>query len=167
MSTAYGLVNNDQIENPVPSTRLYHGSMFQQSELKPGFRHTGKLVNWDHYESNTYLYATEDEEMAKVLGFFSAIEKKFKVKRSRVDDKKKEISLEFEGPAPDVEKLKELPVFLYTIAPSPSEDWQKVKNPYNGIDTEWKTNKTVGETSIISCVQLDLQTFLAAYTINC
>lgn len=119
---------------------LYHGSLYDQTELMPGFKHTGKVVYWDGgIESNKWLYATTVKEEAIRLGLGSALEKTFETDRfSYVDDLffiwcKNQISKE---------QLYKLEIYLYTI-PFDEKVWVKNDNPYNKIDTEWVTQKTV------------------------
>ena len=60
---------------------LYHGSLYKQNELMPGFKRSGKLVQWDGIENNTYLYATTDQLEAISLGLGSALEKELDSRR--------------------------------------------------------------------------------------
>ena len=141
---------------------LYHGSAFKQDELMPGFRHSGKLVTWDKYESNAFLYATTEKEQAKLLGIMSGIEKKYSLKHTRFDVNQKTIDLTFDGRHPHVDDIMASPVYLYTIPLN--EQWKRVNNPVNGIDTEYKTSATIKE--LLDVQTLDVPSILADYSIT-
>lgn len=141
---------------------LFHGSGFEQSELKPGFEHTGKVVSWDKYEDNTYLYATTDRDSALTLGLSSAIEKRYDLKHTRIDNKTKTIELKFDGPIPTLAAIEKTKVYLYTV-PLDSA-WTKNNNPYNNIDTEYKTKQTI--TGILECIRVDTSDLLKEFTVS-
>lgn len=147
-------------QNP---NELYHGSGYKQEELKPGYQHSKKLTVWDQYESNAYLYASSDRDSAMLLGFSSAIEKKYKLNKTKIDESKKTIFLEFEKHAPSLEDLFNTEVYLYSI-PYDSKLWQKNSNPFNNIDTEYKTTATI--TKINDRQQLNLHDVLSDYQIQ-
>jgi hypothetical protein len=140
---------------------LYHGSRFEQTELKPGFYHSGKLVTWDGTENNKHLYATTDESLAVELGFASSIEKQFPIDRFHVD--KKKIKIQTKQPL-TVQQLEQVPVFVYTIELLPQEGWVKNNNKHNGIDSEWKTPETVK--AIVHCRAVNVREWLKHYQID-
>lgn len=119
---------------------LYHGSLYEQSELMPGFKHTGKVVYWDGgIESNKWLYATSVKDEAIRLGLGSALEKTFETDRfSYVDD----LFFIWNDKPFNKQQIYNLKIYLYTIPFNP-EVWVKNDNPYNQIDTEWVTQQTV------------------------
>lgn len=142
-------------------TVLYHGSRFKQTELKPGFLHTGVLVEWDETESNKFLYATSVYNTAMELGFASSIEKAFDVDHFHVD--KGIISIQ----TPDdlkIEQLYNLPVFIYTLQCLDGDCWMKNANEHNGLDTEYKTNRTIR--AIEKCEALDIRKWLTNYEVR-
>lgn len=142
-------------------TVLYHGSRFKQTELKPGFLHTGVLVEWDETESNKFLYATTVFNTAAELGFASSIEKAFNVDRFHVD---KGIICIQTPDALKVEQLYNIPVFIYTIRCLDKDCWVKNANEHNGLDTEYKTNRTIH--AIEKCEPLDILKWLANYEVR-
>lgn len=133
---------------------LYHGSMYKQPELMPGFKRSGELVQWDQTESNEWLYASSDRDEAIMLGISSAIEKNWLLDRYHYDAKRKEITIDTSEhfTLSDVMKL---PVYLYTIAGESDDRWVPNLNLNNGILSEYKTQNTV-ESSIRKCEKLDL-----------
>lgn len=141
-------------------TVLYHGSHYCQTELMPGFKRSGKLVQWDKTESNQWLYATTDREAAMVLGFASAVEKHFDLHHFRVINKGY-LELIFEKNKPTFQQLKRLAVYIYTIHKGVGDGWQKVNNLTNGIETEFKTQQTI-QSNIINIEALDLYSWLRA-----
>lgn len=130
-------------------TVLYHGSAFWTGKLKPGFQHTGVEVKWDETESNHYLYATTEREMAITLGWASAIEKRYgldhfqTIGNSILIDVPKDVR-----PKPKKEELLELEVWLYKIVPAPKEDWELNKNPHNNLKSEYRTQRTITPKSL-------------------
>lgn len=124
----------------LPKT-LYHGSSFLETDyLLPGFYHSKKLIRWDETESNLYLYATTDKEEAVMLGFASAIEKKFKLNHF----KRTETEIIIETPSKiSVKDLDDLDVYVYKITPKEKDTWVKNKNERNGLDSEWKTVRKI------------------------
>lgn len=143
-------------------TTLYHGSGFEQDELKPGFMHTGKVVSWDNYENNTYLYATTDRDSALTLGFSSAIEKKYDLKHTHIDNKAKTIRLKFDGHVPERSAIEKIKVYLYTLPLEPF--WVKNNNPFNNIETEYKTKEVVK--TILERVRVDIPALLREYQLS-
>lgn len=149
------------VSQHLPKT-LYHGSGFEQTELKPGYKHTKKLVTWDNTESNAYLYATIYKEAAELLGISSSLEKKFELHRTQINEESKTVNLIFYNDIPDKEELFKVPVYLYTI---PFTDaWRKNTNKVNNIEGEYKTVETI--TNISSIEQVDVRKLLADFTIN-
>lgn len=122
-----------------PST-FYHGSLYKQKELMPGFKRSGELTTWDVTESNKNLYVSTDREEAIRLGIASALEKVFDSDRFATHGEdltvycKKDITLD---------DFWNLEVYLYTIPNRPEDEWVKNCNPHNNIETEWITQNTV------------------------
>jgi hypothetical protein len=140
-------------------TTLYHGSGYKQNELMPGFKRSGVLVEWDQTESNKFLYATTDMDTAIGQGFASAAEKLFNM--SRFSEKGMEILIEIEGDKlPTIEELTTVNVYLYTIEMLPRDEWQKVNNAVNGLETEYKTEHTI-KSGLHSVEKIDLAKWLA------
>ncbi|MNQ48374.1 hypothetical protein D3C85_622520 [compost metagenome] len=135
---------------------LYHGSLYKQNELKPGFQHTGKLVQWDGIENNTYLYTTSEKPEAISLGLGSALEKVLDSRRYATYDN--HIVVYFFGDLPDVEKLRELEIYVYTIRFKDTDGWVKNNNPLNNIDTEWVTQATIR--GLLKCERVDVEAWL-------
>lgn len=135
-------------------TVLYHGSHYSQNELMPGYKRSGKLVEWDKTESNKWLYATTVQEEAIILGFASAVEKHFDLHHFRVINKGY-LEFIFNERPPHVDEMCRLELYLYTIHKATSDGWVKVNNTVNGMDTEWKTDKTL-QMNIISKDKVDL-----------
>lgn len=129
---------------------LYHGSLYKQTELKPGIKHTGELTVWDGVESNQNLYATTDAREAAMLGIGSAAEKTFET--DRFVELNGDIWL-FAKSQIDFNKFLEMVIYRYTIPFRATDGWTKNNNPYNNIDTEWITQKTIRG---VKCEQLDI-----------
>lgn len=119
---------------------LYHGSMYNQKELMPGFKRSGVEVKWDKTESNHFLYATTERSIAENLGFASAIEKKFHLKsfHCKGDTLVAESDLNL-----TMEDLASLEVHIYTIEIKPDDNWVKNNNEHNRMDSEYKTKNTI------------------------
>lgn len=132
--------------------KLYHGSGYSQDELKPGIKHSGKLVQWDGTESNEWLYAASSLEEAVSQGFASTLEKHFNVSRFKSDGNKITIEIE-KGRVPTENEMKALDVWLYTI--EHTSCWRLVNNTTNGIKDEYKTQETIKE-SILSKEKVDI-----------
>lgn len=122
---------------------LYHGSMFSQSELIPGFKRSGKLVTWDQYEDNTWLYATTSKKESILLGISSAIEKTSSLKRYSSSVDQETIVVECEEAGFTKDKIYDLEVYCYTIATDKEQGWLSNNNPVNNIDNEYKTRETI------------------------
>lgn len=133
---------------------LYHGSAYRQSQIEPGFNHSGELVKWDNSEDNTWLYATDDREDAIMLGISSAIEKSFKLDRYSYDEKKRTIRIEVSEPL-TVKDIKGLHVVLYTIKADPKDGWMANHNPTNGIKGEFKTQRIIKD-NLVKCEDVDV-----------
>lgn len=155
------VLGNILYKHPIPEY-LYHGSAYKQEELKPGYMYTKKAVVWDKYESNIYLYATSDKESAKLLGISSAWEKIYDLTKTSFDGTAKVIHLEFEKNKPTKEQLLQIDVYLYTIPYVPGV-WIKNNNPFNNIDSEYKTKQTI--TNISSREHLNVPEVLKDFTI--
>lgn len=121
-------------------TTLYHGSMYKQTELMPGYKRSGKLQTWDGVESNLHLYVSSSKEEAELLGVGSAAEKVFETER--YIELKGNIWLYTSKPI-KLEDVMNLEVYIYTIPYREEDGWRKNDNPYNNIDTEYTTRNTV------------------------
>lgn len=140
-------------------TVLYHGSLYKQNELKPGFKHTGELVVWDGIETNQSLYATTDSTSAALLGLGSAVEKEFESNRFTVTEK--DIFI-FVNNQLDIDDLLNLVIYRYIIPYRSQDGWVHNKNPRNNIDTEWKTTQTINGVKV---TQPDLNEVLKDYRV--
>lgn len=144
---------------------LYHGSMYQQSELMPGFKRSGQLVKWDGCEDNTWLYATADREEATLLGISSAIEKQAGLKRYSHVAGSKVINIEFYENPMTVDQIYRLPVHLYTLKGDKSDGWMANFNATNGMVSEYKTQQTVTG-GVVRTEAIDVRNFLHGWRIN-
>lgn len=142
---------------------LFHGSMYKQSELMPGFKRSGEKVEWDGVESNEYLYATTDRETAINQGFASALEKVFPVERFRTEGD--DIHVHVKGQPPSEEAMRKITVYLYTLKDLPHDLWRKNNNKVNGLDSEWVTQNTICD-GIESCETIDVPAWLAGRAIT-
>lgn len=141
-------------------TKLYHGSAYEQTELKPGFEHTGELVQWDGTESNKNLYATTSRTEAISQAFASVLERKYKSIHYKTRGKSIEVTV-LGKHRPGKHDFDKIEVFLYTIKYEEKDGWKKVNNEQNGLDNEWKTTQTVPASSIMLCEKIDLNDWLA------
>lgn len=143
---------------------LYHGSGFRQKELKPGFAHSGELVQWDNSEDNSWLYASDDKDEAILLGISSAIEKAFKLDRYQCDTKAKKITVTVSEDIvlSDIQKLH---VVVYTLKASHADGWMANYNPANGIKGEYKTQRHITD-NIIRCEDVNVSSVLRGYKIE-
>lgn len=130
---------------------LYHGSLYKQNELMPGIKRSGELTVWDGVETNQNLYATTDPKAAALLGIGSAVEKTFDSDRFIENDGNIWI---FTKTPIDIDKFFEMNVYRYIIPVRDKDGWRKNDNPYNNIDTEWITRKTIHD---VKCEQLDIR----------
>lgn len=167
MTTLASLLERHET-NERPIT-LYHGSMYKQEELMPGFKRSGELTSWDGYENNTYLYASSHKNSAIMLGLCSAWEKVLGVEQAKVDDRTRTIRLkggQCKGLTSQALKAKCLRVdaFLYEITLDPKDGWVKNKNPYNQIDTEYKTKSVISD-NLRSCAVIDVEDVLKTWTL--
>jgi hypothetical protein len=144
---------------------LYHGSMYQQSELMPGFKRSGTLVKWDGCEDNTWLYSTSDREEAILLGISSAIEKNAGLKRYAHTAGSQVINLEFYENPMSMEQIYRLPIYLYTVAGDKHDGWMPNYNASNGMVSEYKTQQTVSG-GVARCEAIDVRSFLHGWRIN-
>lgn len=149
----------------LPST-LYHGSAFWTKELKPGFKHTGIEVRWDQTESNHFLYATTDREQAIVLGFASAVEKKFGLDHFQSVGKTilLDVPRQPHGYTVKEEQLYQLEVWLYTIVPTARDGWALNRNAHNQLTNEYKTQNTVR--GIRGVEKIDVREWLKQYELT-
>lgn len=122
---------------------LYHGSMYLTDVLEPGFNHTHQEIKWDKNESNKFLYATTDEDMAISLGLASAIEKNCLLDRFSYKENILEIFLCNKKSEFGLLNLANLSVYLYIIDVKNEDGWKKNNNQNNHIDTEYKTSESV------------------------
>ena len=139
--------------------KLYHGSGYIQKELKPGYMHTGEEVFWDETESNRYLYATTERGSAIELGFASAVEKAYPLKRFQSEGNKYIFTFE-ERPSPTLMDLKNLTLYIYDIRYAESSGWQKVNNKFNQMDTEYKTDQVIGSSLLLNTEKVDIGDWL-------
>ena len=144
---------------------LYHGSMFHQSELMPGFKRSGNLVKWDGCEDNTWLYTTADRDEAILLGISSAIEKVAGLKHYKHNADSKTMSIEFYDKPMSVSDIYKLPVFLYSIRAEDSDGWMANYNTTNGLVSEYKTQSTI-DGNIVRCESIDVRNALHGYRIT-
>lgn len=149
------------LTNPLPAV-LWHGSTFANEILKPGFLWTKKLVEWDNGESNHYLYATTEQEMAIALGLSSAIKKRFLLDRFQIDEKTKTLAISSLSKITHYD-LERLQVWLYELHPQNSEQWVYNHNQTNKFDTEYKTHRIV---SFVRREQIDLKIWLGQWDVD-
>ena len=149
------------MKNNIYPELLYHGSRYQQNELMPGFKRSGRLVRWDETESNEFLYTTSDRAAAIELGFASSIEKEFDIDRFHVDENK--IQIQTDKPL-SLYRLKQVPLFLYTISFEDRDGWIKNRNTNNGLCTEYKTKNTIH--AIVSCERIAVPAWLEQYKLE-
>lgn len=119
----------------------------------PGYLRSGEIVRWDKTESNEWLYASTDREVATILGLASAAEKKWHTERfSHVGST---LFFQFDAQT-DVkfEDLLGLELFVYHIEPKQEHEWLKNNNLHNKIQTEWKTKKTIDSFKSVSEVKV-------------
>lgn len=145
---------------------LYHGSMYKQDELMPGFKRSGKLVKWDGCEDNTWLYTTPDKREAQMLGLSSAVEKQFdNLKRWSQSETTNTIEIEFYNNPITVDQLYRLPVYLYTIGGDKADGWMANYNQQNGMAEEYKTQATIRD-NIARCEEVDIRELLQGWKIR-
>lgn len=135
---------------------LYHGSLYKQNELMPGFKRSGKLVQWDGIENNTYLYTSSVKEEAVSLGVGSALEKVLDSRRYATFENN--VVVYFFKDLPSAEDLLKLEIYVYTIRFKEADGWVKNNNPFNNIDTEWVTQSTIQ--GLAKCEQIDVREWL-------
>lgn len=145
---------------------LYHGSGYKQTELKPGFKHSGELVNWDKYESNDYLYVSSHRNTAILLGIASALEKKFDLEHTNIDEAKRVVRLKFRDKPPSSDALYDIDVWVYTIGYNDADEWVHNRNPFNNIKTEYKTKNTITSDRIIEIAKVDVAKVLNGFAIH-
>ena len=141
---------------------LYHGSIYLQTELMPGFKRSGKFVRWDRIESNHFLYSTTERDSAVGLGLFSAFEKAYEVNRCQFDGKN--IIIDSDKPDVAIEDIQKLKVYLYTLPHRETDGWLKNFNPFNNIKTEYKTLQTIQLDQ--PAEQIDLKKWLTGKTVT-
>lgn len=137
---------------------LYHGSMYAQEELMPGFKRSGELVEWDHTESNKFLYATTERDVALMQGFASAVEKTWPVERFLTRGIRMTVYI-VSDKFPSTREIEALTIYLYTLKLNAADGWKRNSNKFNGLNSEWKTEQTIKE-SILSREQLDVGQWL-------
>lgn len=135
---------------------LYHGSGYDQTELMPGFKHSGKIVQWDETESNEWLYSTSSKEEAIAQGFASVLEKHYNLDRYKSDGDLIIIEIAT-GRIPVTADLFKLDVWLYTI--QHDGRWRPVNNKHNGMKDEYKTKETIRD-SILDKEKIDIAQWL-------
>lgn len=129
---------------------IYHGSAYESKNIQPGFNISKKLINWDDTEDNTYLYATKDKTEAIILGFFSAIEKRYG--GVGFHHKGKDLTIDIEGDDP---KLNPFNIYLYEC--ELTKDWEIVNNKVNTLQDEYKTK---GIITPIKCTKINILNWL-------
>lgn len=147
--------------------QLYHGSKFQQTELKPGLQHSGELTEWDKTESNAYLYATNDREEAIRQGIASTIEKEFDTSRFHITSTHFDVFyLKDAQRKPTADAIEKLVIYLYTINRSEHDGWHPVDNPHNGLKgKEFKTTRTMKQ-QIASCETIVVKDWLEHHHVH-
>lgn len=119
---------------------IYHGSYYDTVILKPSFKHTNELVTWDETESNKYLYSTTDKWLAITMGLASALSQiGILVDEFSVEDNVIYIAADVKVTQSILRDITH--IYLYTL--ELNNDWVKVNNEHNGVDTEYKTDKTI------------------------
>lgn len=139
---------------------LYHGSLYKQNELMPGIKRSGELTVWDGVETNQNLYATTDRQAAALLGIGSAAEKTFDT--DRFIENEGDIWLFSQKPI-ELDDFLKMVIYRYTIPVRPQDGWKKNNNPYNNIDTEWITQKTING---VKCEQLDIREVMKGHKVT-
>lgn len=119
---------------------LYHGSMYRHDVLKPAFQITGELREWDEGQSNEWLYATPDINLAIEMGLASAVEQKWIVNRFHTDGPEITIELDVRSPPLSQHMLHRITVTLYTITFKLMDGWERVDNDEVN---EWRTKRAV------------------------
>lgn len=142
-----GLFANHMGRNYNTPTQLYHGSMFKQKELKPGYLHTGIKVQWDGVESNEFLYAITDRAQAIDMAFASYLDKNFAIDHFQTRDNQVIVTLSGQT-LPTSEDFKGQKLYIYTLEFRLSDGWIKNDNYMNGMVGEYKTIQTLGEDTI-------------------
>jgi hypothetical protein len=146
-------------EIPMVAQRFYHGSGYDQKELMPGIKRSGKLVRWDETESNEWLYATTDMQEAIGQAFASMMEKQHGIMRYKAHGNVIELTVP-DNRIPPRGEIEKLQLYLYTLANLPQDRWVKNDNAHNKLLTEWKTQATITN-GILSREQVDLAGWLA------
>lgn len=131
---------------------LYHGSGYEQTQLMPGFLHSGVEERWDETESNKWLYASTEKEVAIELGVGSAIGHVHHMERFSTHGD--EVIITTSGKRLTLAEAIKIPAYLYCIIPKEKDHWVKNNNRTNGLDTEWKTQSVI---DIVSCEQIDVK----------
>lgn len=139
-------------------TNLYHGSVYEQQELKPGFEHSGELVQWDGTESNKNLYVTTSRAEAISQAFASMLEKNFNSVHYKTTGKSINVTIKAKH-RPTIEQFKKYTIILYTIRYDEKDGWRKVNNDQNGLDNEWKTTQTIKD-NIVKVEKIDIEDWL-------
>lgn len=138
---------------------LYHGSKYKHRELKPAFMWTGEEKNWDQTESNRFLYATKARDAAIDMGFASALEQSFVLKRIQTRGNNIVITIE-SGPMPTREDLKKIVVYVYKIKKVDADGWQEVNNRFNNMPEEYKSERVIPESSIELVEEIKMEDWL-------
>lgn len=136
---------------------LYHGSGYKNKELKPGYLHTGKFIKWDITESNEYLYATTEKNIAIILGWVGAINIKYNCKKTQTNTT--EIILHFDNDVKEKDII-HLPVYVYTIKYQEYDKWIKNNNEFNSLETEYKTKSIIASDNILKIENINMRQYL-------
>jgi hypothetical protein len=136
--------------------------------LKSGFERSNVLKRWDHTESNEFLYATSEKEVALEMAFGSLLESTFDVKKYSCYKPNIVVTLDSLSDLPEMplEALKSKSLFLYTIHSKINHDWIKVNNDYNNLETEWKTKATISQRDIFLTQEFKVSQFLKQYKVR-
>jgi hypothetical protein len=133
---------------------LFHGSMYEQDELMPGYKRSGVLHSWDECESNEWLYATTNLDEAIRQGLYSLLAQQFDVKRVSSAGKQVVIEIYPDQKPPQLDAYERFKnnsqeffntfkIYLYSIDQRDKDEWVRNHNPHNHLTTEWKTQSVI------------------------
>lgn len=133
---------------------LYHGSMYKQPELMPGFKRTGVLQEFDTTETNEWLYASTNLDESLRQGLYSLLGQHFAVQRISSAGKRILIDIRSDQKGQELENYTEFKrnargwfsdfkIHLYALEMLDKDNWLRNINPHNHLRTEWKTQSTI------------------------
>lgn len=123
--------------------KLYHGSAWRNVVLKPGIHYGGVEKQWDETESNRFLYATRDRNLAVAMGMVGLLED---YAFDRFHYGEDGINIETDTDAGVILRgLEGKYVYLYVIVVREDQGWVKVRNKHNNAVDEWKTDTVLSE----------------------